>query len=208
MRIYARYFVFNFFIMDKNFCNITIAKDTKALLDVQRKRVTIDDYLVSMLKYFAVTSIDPSEKVVDRTDRILKRFDDIIKIIRSIEKIKIDEIVRYTRNQTEQSGQSKIVDEVSLSELQEVLAMNENLKQQIQQLEHQLDGEQRKVTQLSAQIANTDSAYSTSLIKEIQEKLQDISIPDKFQDDKYLIDKLGMHFVVGMLQKLLEKNKR
>jgi hypothetical protein len=194
--------------MDKNFCNITIAKDTKALLDVQRKRVTIDDYLVSMLKYFAVTSIDPSEKVVDRTDRILKRFDDIIKIIRSIEKIKIDEIVRYTRNQTEQSGQSKIVDEVSLSELQEVLAMNENLKQQIQQLEHQLDGEQRKVTQLSAQIANTDSAYSTSLIKEIQEKLQDISIPDKFQDDKYLIDKLGMHFVVGMLQKLLEKNKR
>jgi hypothetical protein len=161
-----------------------------------------------MLKYFAVTSIDPSEKVVDRTDRILKRFDDIIKIIRSIEKIKIDEIVRYTRNQTEQSGQSKIVDEVSLSELQEVLAMNENLKQQIQQLEHQLDGEQRKVTQLSAQIANTDSAYSTSLIKEIQEKLQDISIPDKFQDDKYLIDKLGMHFVVGMLQKLLEKNKR
>jgi hypothetical protein len=191
--------------------NIKISPETKTSLDYFRKRVAINDYIAAMLNYFANTGVNPMNNQAGNTKKILDRFEDIIKIIRAIEKNKIDEIVRYTRNQSGEGGQNKsneTVDEVSLSELQEVLAKNENLKQQIQQLEHQLDGEQRKVTQLSAQIANTDSAYSTSLIKEIQEKLQDISIPDKLQDDKYKIDKSEMHFVDGMLQKLLEKNKR
>jgi hypothetical protein len=51
--------------MTQSDVTVKISRETKALLDLSRKRITIDDYISSMLTYFSVTGINPRDKIVD-----------------------------------------------------------------------------------------------------------------------------------------------
>jgi len=205
--------------MTQSDVTVKISRETKALLDLSRKRITIDDYISSMLTYFSVTGINPRDKIVDRTDRILKRFEDVIKLIRAIEKGRIMKIEDKTDRLFERilgttvierldEESTEATDSVSVAELQEAMAINANLQQQLGQINHLLEVERKEKEMYKLKVGNSDLAYSTSLIKEIISKIQEISKPAILDRNQYLIEKAEMVAVRKMLEELLERNRQ
>jgi hypothetical protein len=197
---------------------VRVSLETKALLDVLKKRTSVDAYIQSMLTYFTVTGIDPRDKIVDRTDKILKRFEDIIKLIRAIEKGRIMKIEDRTDQLFEhifgttvierlQEEPIAMTDQVSLDELQEVVSINQSLKQQLEDTYRALEIERKEKETYKLKVANSDVAYSKSLIKEAISKIQEISRPAMFDSDKFLVEKIGMTELRKILEELLEKHK-
>ncbi|MTK53119.1 BfmA/BtgA family mobilization protein [Paludibacter sp.] len=205
--------------MTQSDVTVKVSRETKALLDLSRKRITIDDYISSMLAYFSVTGINPRDKIVDRTDKILKRFEDVLKLIRAIEKGRIMKIEDKTDRLFEhifgttvierlEEEPSETTDLITVEELQKIITINETLQQQLDQMNHLLETERKEKEMYKLKASNSDSAYSTSLIKEIKSKIQDISKPAMFDRSLYMIEKGDMIVVTKMLEELLDKNKQ
>jgi hypothetical protein len=197
---------------------VRVSVETKALLNVLKKRTSADAYIQSMLNYFTATGIDPRDRIVDRTDRILKRFEDVIKLIRAIEKGRIMKIEDKTDQLFEHIFGTSVIermqeepiamtDQVSLDELQEVVSINQSLKQQLEDAHRSLENERKEKEMYKFKVVNSDAAYSTSLIKEAISKIQEISKPAVLDNSRFLVEKMGMHELRKILEELLVKNK-
>ena len=197
---------------------VRVSVETKALLNVLKKRTSADAYIQSMLNYFTATGIDPRDRIVDRTDRILKRFEDVIKLIRAIEKGRIMKIEDKTDQLFEHIFGTSVIermqeepiamtDQVSLDELQEVVSINQSLKQQLEDAHRSLENERKEKEMYKFKVVNSDAAYSTSLIKEAISKIQEISKPAVLDNSRFLVEKIGMNELRKLLEELLEKNK-
>jgi|GEM_PF-2831692 len=202
----------------KSISKITISQDTKTSLDHQRGRTPIDRYILCMLNYFTYTGIDPTYDKAGQLDKILKRFEDVIKIIRGIEKGRIMKIEDKTDRLFEhifgttvierlQEEPIAMTDQISLDELQEAVSINQNLKQQLEDARRAFEIERKEKEMYKFKVINSDAAYSTSLIKEAISKIQEISKPAVLDSSRFLVEKIGMNELRKILEELLVKNK-
>lgn len=130
--------------MNTDFKSIKIKEDVKNRLDKYKKRSSYSDCLDEMLGYFEMTGLEPrlgqTPPVVTFVSTIksgnavlLKRMDDLIKILRNIEVNKIDPILHGVEDgfSTSSSNTQDAGLSVSEEELYQVIQMNEKLKSDI-----------------------------------------------------------------------------
>lgn len=144
--------------MAEEYKSIKVKEDVKNRLDRYKKRSSYSDCLDEMLGYFEMTGVEPRlgqtppvatfvATVKSGNTVLLKRIDDLIKILRNIEINKIDPILHGVEDRF--SSNSSNTPEVGLSvseeELYQVIQMNEKLKSEIRSKDILIQNLQAKV---------------------------------------------------------------
>lgn len=130
--------------MAEEYKSIKIKEDVKNRLDRYKKRCSYSDCLDEMLGYFELTGIEPRlgqtppvatfvSTMKSGNAVLLKRMDDLIKILRNIEINKIDPILHGVEDGffSDRSNTPEVGLSVSEEELYQVIQMNEKLKSDI-----------------------------------------------------------------------------
>ena len=130
--------------MAEEYKSIKIKEDVKNRLDRYKKRCSYSDCLDEMLGYFELTGVEPRlgqtppvatfvSTMKSGNAVLLKRMDDLIKILRNIEINKIDPILHSVEDGffSDRSNTPEVGLSVSEEELYQVIQMNEKLKSDI-----------------------------------------------------------------------------
>ena len=130
--------------MAEEYKSIKIKEDVKNRLDRYKKRCSYSDCLDEMLGYFELTGIEPRlgqtppvatfvSTMKSGNAVLLKRMDDLIKILRNIEINKIDPILHGVEDGffSDRSNTPEVGLSVPEEELYQVIQMNEKLKSDI-----------------------------------------------------------------------------
>jgi hypothetical protein len=191
----------------KNTINITIQRETKAQLDVQRKSTQIDLYISMMLQYFSITGINPrSSHLSEYPERMLKRMEDIVRIIKAIEKnrlIPIWDSLELITSKLESNTEirTSTIDDEDIEHLKQ---QNQYLSSELEATKKLLESERKMNKQLNQTLSSIDPTYTKSRLKMIHEKIGKICNPAILDSSKYLIEKSEMHSVIHMVEELRE----
>lgn len=151
---------------------IRIPSIIKARLEKAKGRKTHAEYIDAMLNYFEITNIEPSSIRTHPGIETINRIESVIKILKNIEKTKIDPILRLLNDRVPTSDVGEqIVEGVTVDQLNQVLAKNEDLENQVKTLKEELSNAHLNL--LSN--ANSSSVSSNSELLELLESLLNVS---------------------------------
>ena len=178
--------------MNTDFKSIKIKEDVKNRLDKYKKRSSYSDCLDEMLGYFEMTGLEPRlgqtppvatfvSTIKSGNAVLLKRMDDLIKILRNIEVNKIDPILHGVEDgfSTSSSNTQDAGLSVSEEELYQVIQMNEKLKSDIKNKDILIQKLQSNVI---------ESSVVQDIIDDIEELLSD-KILSSNKDGSFLLSR-------------------
>ena len=160
---------------------IRVLSLTKARLDAARGTKSSSSFIDSMLNYFEVTGVEPSSIKFHPGIEIVNRVDSIMKVIKSIEKSKINPLLEKfdlilesnpNLNKVNSTRESQVTDE----EINQLVNKVNNLTEQLKEKE-------RKIQRLETDLYNTkNNNYDTSSLRKISEikSLVNLLFTDKY----------------------------
>lgn len=160
---------------------IRVLSLTKARLDAARGTKSSSSFIDSMLNYFEVTGVEPSSIKFHPGIEIVNRVDSIMKVIKSIEKSKINPLLEKfdlilesnpNLNKVNSTRESQVTDE----EINQLVNKVNNLTEQLKEKE-------RKIQRLETDLYNTkNNNYETSSLRKISEikSLVNLLFTDKY----------------------------
>jgi len=160
---------------------IRVLSLTKARLDAARGTKSISSYIDIMLNYFEVTGTEPASIKFHPGIEVVNRVDSIMKVIKSIEKLKINPLLEKfdlmlesnpNFNKVYSTRESQVTDE----EINQLVNKVNNQTEQLNEKERKI---QRLETDLRNEKNNNSSTASLRKISEIK-SLVNLLFTDKY----------------------------
>jgi len=178
--------------MEKNkWEQIRVSVQVKNNLTVLKRDKSYNDYIAIMLQYFAVTNIAPESCQVHPFVDITKRLESIVKIIKGIEKSKLDIILDLLRSNINPS--SELLNPENLIPLEKAKAIidhNDALEQTVDDQNKEIERLKRKLKEAEkSNNAGIKTSINTQTIHEVCDLILNSATTDNFRTGHVSINK-------------------
>lgn len=146
---------------------------TRAKIDHLKGAKSFSDYIALMLKYFELTGINPESMQAPLAQETKNGIERIVKIIKAIEKEKLNKIIMLLENFSVPVETAK-VDAIDETDLLQVVDMNEKLSEEVGELRREKEMLRTKNRALSEEFeklrsCQTNTSVDTKSLLEIVE---------------------------------------